>query len=71
MRDFPTNPLKIEYLKSSPIVTLGQEVLRRREALGLSRNQLARLINISQHNLLTWETGKAKPNSSSTFILTE
>ena len=46
-------------------------MLKRRESLGLNRNQLARLINISQHSLSDWETGKVEPRYSSTNILTE
>ena len=39
--------------------------------MGLSQKQLAQLINVSKHSLSDWETGKAKPGSSSVCILTE
>ena len=39
--------------------------------MGLSKKQLAQLIKVSKHSLSDWETGKAKPRSSSVRILTE
>ena len=71
MRDFPTNPLKIVYPDSPPIIPIGQKVLKRRKELDLSRGQLAQLINASEHSLSSWEKGKTKPRASSIHLLTE
>lgn len=48
----------------------GARIIRIRTALGLSREELARLIQVSASTVFRWETGKLTPSGPTENIVT-
>ena len=43
-------------------IRLGQEILRRRKAMGMTQEELASRMGVSRQSVAKWETGQSSPD---------
>ena len=61
--EFPTNPLRVVFTPEPvPIIGLGEQLLKFRTELGMSRTDLANHIGASPNMIRNWEKRTSSPN---------